>query len=167
MHSFLKQYLNRILYICYQHYYTTFPQSHCQDLCYVQLILVSKSTYSDILMRKLWCKQCCIWELIFLFIADFFVLILVVYFFLCCFFFHYVSARFHLWPSSGDFTATSDRNERRNNTKKQNKKKKLPRWGQKKSAINKKINSQIKKPHLKMIQLKTMLYLFCLFFLDF
>ena len=30
--------------------------------------------------------------------------------FLCCFFFHYVSAKFHLWPSSGDFTATSDRN---------------------------------------------------------
>ena len=25
-------------------------------------------------------------------------------------FFHYVSAKFHLWPSSGDFTATSDRN---------------------------------------------------------
>ena len=23
--------------------------------------------------------------------------------FLCCFFFHYVSAKFHLWPSSGDF----------------------------------------------------------------
>ena len=22
--------------------------------------------------------------------------------FLCCFFFHYVSAKFHLWPSSGD-----------------------------------------------------------------
>ena len=30
--------------------------------------------------------------------------------FLCCFFFHYVSAKFHLWPSSGDFTATLDRN---------------------------------------------------------
>ena len=38
--------------------------------------------------------------------------------------------------------------------KKQHKKKKLPRWGQKKSAINKKINSQIKKPHLKMIPIK-------------
>ena len=25
------------------------------------------------------------------------------FFFLCCFFFHYVSAKFHLWPSSGDF----------------------------------------------------------------
>ena len=24
-------------------------------------------------------------------------------FFLCCFFVHYVSAKFHLWPSSGDF----------------------------------------------------------------
>ena len=23
-------------------------------------------------------------------------------FFLCCYFFHYVSAKFHLWPSSGD-----------------------------------------------------------------
>ena len=23
-------------------------------------------------------------------------------FFLCCFFFHYVSAKFHLWPSPGD-----------------------------------------------------------------
>ena len=33
-------------------------------------------------------------------------------FFLCCFFFHYVSAKFHLWPSSGDFAATSDRNDR-------------------------------------------------------
>ena len=34
-----------------------------------------------------------------------FVLILVdifFFFFLCCFFFHYVSAKFHLWPSSGD-----------------------------------------------------------------
>ena len=26
------------------------------------------------------------------------------------FFFHYVSAKFHLWPSSGDFTVTSDKN---------------------------------------------------------
>ena len=24
------------------------------------------------------------------------------FFFLCCFFFHYVSAKFHLWPSSGE-----------------------------------------------------------------
>ena len=30
--------------------------------------------------------------------------------FLCYFFLHYVSTKFHLWPSSGDFTATSDRN---------------------------------------------------------
>ena len=30
--------------------------------------------------------------------------------FLYCFFFHYVSAKFHLWLPSGDFTATSDRN---------------------------------------------------------
>ena len=49
-----------------------------------------------------------IWELIFIY-CGLFVLILVG-FFLCCFFFHYVSAKFHLWPSSGDFTATSDRN---------------------------------------------------------
>ena len=38
------------------------------------------------------------------------------FFFCVCvcvfFFFHYVSAKFHLWPSSGDFTATSDRNDR-------------------------------------------------------
>ena len=32
-------------------------------------------------------------------------------FFVYCLFFHYVSAKFHLWPSSGDFTATSDRND--------------------------------------------------------
>ena len=42
-----------------------------------------------------------IWELIFFIYCGLFVLILVV-FFLCCFFFHYVSANFHLWPSSGD-----------------------------------------------------------------
>ena len=40
-----------------------------------------------------------IWELILLFIADF---CLHLGSFLCCFFFHYVSAKFHLWPSSGD-----------------------------------------------------------------
>ena len=40
-----------------------------------------------------------IWELIFIY-RGLFVLILVV--FLCCFFFHYISAKFHLWPSSGD-----------------------------------------------------------------
>ena len=40
-----------------------------------------------------------IWELIFIY-CRLFVLILVV--FLCCFFFHYVSSKFHLWPSSGD-----------------------------------------------------------------
>ena len=28
--------------------------------------------------------------------------LVIVIFFLCCFFFHYVSAKFHLWPSSGD-----------------------------------------------------------------
>ena len=51
--------------------------------------------------------------------SGLFVLILVVclffffFFFLCvyCFFFYYVSAKFHLWPSSGDFTMTSDRND--------------------------------------------------------
>ena len=42
-----------------------------------------------------------IWELIFFIYCRLFVLILVG-FFLCCFFFHYVSAKFHLWPSSGD-----------------------------------------------------------------
>ena len=42
-----------------------------------------------------------IWELIFIY-CRLFVLILVVFFFLCCFFFHYISAKFHLWPSSGD-----------------------------------------------------------------
>ena len=41
-------------------------------------------------------------ELIFIY-CGLFVLILVV-FFLCCFFFHYVSAKFHLWPSSGDLS---------------------------------------------------------------
>ena len=41
------------------------------------------------------------WELIFIY-CGLFVLILLVFFFLCCFFFHYVSAKFHLWPSSGD-----------------------------------------------------------------
>ena len=40
------------------------------------------------------------WELIFIH-CGLSPLILVV-FFLCCFFFHYVSAKFHLWPSSGD-----------------------------------------------------------------
>ena len=45
-----------------------------------------------------------IWELIFIY-SGLFVLILddfIVFFFLCWFFFHYVSAKFHLWPSSGD-----------------------------------------------------------------
>ena len=51
--------------------------------------------------------HCIFMRINFLFIVDIFVLILVVYFFylfifLCCFFFHYVSAKFHLWPSSGD-----------------------------------------------------------------
>ena len=43
-----------------------------------------------------------IWELIFIY-CGLFVLILVVFFvfcFLCCLFFHYVSAKFHVWPSS-------------------------------------------------------------------
>ena len=42
-----------------------------------------------------------IWELNFIY-CGIFVLILVVFFFFCCFFFHYVSAKFLLWPSSGD-----------------------------------------------------------------
>ena len=50
-----------------------------------------------------------IWELIFFIYCGLFVLIFVV--FLCCFFFQYVSAKFHLWPSSVWFTATSDRND--------------------------------------------------------
>ena len=40
-----------------------------------------------------------IWELIFLFIAEFCPHLGS---FLCYFFFHYDSAKFHLWPSSGD-----------------------------------------------------------------
>ena len=57
-----------------------------------------------------------IWELIFIY-CGFFVLILVFYLCVCVcvccfFFFHYVSTKFHLWPSSGDFfTATLDRND--------------------------------------------------------
>ena len=45
------------------------------------------------------------WELPFIY-CGLFVLILVCccFFCVCCFFFHYVSAKFHLWPSSGDFT---------------------------------------------------------------
>ena len=43
-----------------------------------------------------------IWELIFLFIADLFFFCPHLGSFLCCFFFHNVSAKFHLWPSSGD-----------------------------------------------------------------
>ena len=42
--------------------------------------------------------------------------------FLCCFFFPYVSAKFHLWPSSGDFYC---------NLWVLKQHKKLPRWGQK------------------------------------
>ena len=45
-----------------------------------------------------------IWELIFIY-CGLFLLILVVFFFffcVCCFFFHYVSAKFHICPSSGD-----------------------------------------------------------------
>ena len=42
-----------------------------------------------------------IWELILIYCGLFFCPHLDS-FFLCCFFFHYVSAKFHLWPSSGD-----------------------------------------------------------------
>ena len=43
-----------------------------------------------------------IWELIFIY-CRLLVLILVVFvLFLFLFFFHYISAKFHLWPSSGD-----------------------------------------------------------------
>ena len=47
-----------------------------------------------------------IWELIFIYCGLFFPhlgrFFFFFFFFLCCFFFHYVSAKFHLWPSSGD-----------------------------------------------------------------
>ena len=63
-----------------------------------------KKTLKNQLHKKLKYEQT-IWELIFIY-CGLFVLILVVFFFwgggLCCFFFHYVSAKFHLWPSSGD-----------------------------------------------------------------
>ena len=71
---------------------------------------------------------------------------------------HLKKARSEIWPK---------RRERRNNTK-------LPRWEQK-SAINKKIISQIKKPHLKMIPIKDKILQlqnyrmdssFCNFFID-
>ena len=69
------------------------------------------------------------------------------FFCVCCFFFHYVSVKFHLWPSSGD----------------------LPRpWIGMLSLVtvspvitafhscclSHHVNSQIKKPHLKMIPIK-------------
>ena len=45
-----------------------------------------------------------IWELIFIYCGLFFLILVFFFFvfFLCCFFFHYVSAKFPLWPSSGD-----------------------------------------------------------------
>ena len=43
-----------------------------------------------------------IWELIFIYCGHFVLILVVFFFFLCCFFFHYISAKFHLWPSSGD-----------------------------------------------------------------
>ena len=43
------------------------------------------------------------WELIFIYCGLFCPHLGSFFFFLCCFFFHYVSAKFHLWPSSGDF----------------------------------------------------------------
>ena len=45
-----------------------------------------------------------------LFIADF-ILILVVF---VLYLLHYISAKFHLWPSPDDLTATSDRNDQVN-----------------------------------------------------
>ena len=42
-----------------------------------------------------------IWELIFIYCGLFVLILVVFFFFLCCFFFHYVSAKFHLWHSSG------------------------------------------------------------------
>ena len=48
-----------------------------------------------------------IWELLFIYCGLFVIIFVVFLFFfvcvcVCCFFFHYVSAKFHLWPSSGD-----------------------------------------------------------------
>ena len=68
----------------------------------------TKNRYENLLKAPYIYIYIYIWELIFLFIADFLSSSWV--FFFCCFFFHYVSAEFHLWPSSGDLTATSDRN---------------------------------------------------------
>ena len=43
-----------------------------------------------------------IWELVFIYCRLFVLNLGSFLFFLCCFFFHSVSAKFHLWPSSGD-----------------------------------------------------------------
>ena len=52
-----------------------------------------------------------IWELIFIYCGLFsssWYFLCWFFFFVFFFFFHYVSAKFQLWPSRGDFTATSD-----------------------------------------------------------
>ena len=69
---------------------------------YLLLILeiVSIRSYSTVfLFKKETNFVSCIWELIFIY-CRLFVLILVVFFFVVSS--HYVSAKFHLWPSSGD-----------------------------------------------------------------
>ena len=53
--------------------------------------------------------------------------------FLCCFFFHYVSAKFHLWPSSGDLPRKCGRNVVKEETRQKN-----YQDEDKKSAINEK-----------------------------
>ena len=63
---------------------------------------------------------------------------------------HLKKARGEIWPK---------RSERRNNTKTQDE--------DKKSAINKKNNSQIKKPHLKMIPIKDSSIIIILFLITF
>ena len=62
-------------------------------------------------------------------------------FFFLCFFFHYVSAKFHLWPSSGDFYAIRRTEVKfgRNVVKEETTHKKQKKYQDedKKSAINK------------------------------
>ena len=67
-----------------------------------------RAKIDDLMQEKKRKKETFIVKINFIFIyCGLFVIILVV---LCCFFFHYVFAKFHIWPSSGNFTATLDRN---------------------------------------------------------
>ena len=65
----------------------------------IEYVPKNMNIYENVLIGILLRWGFLIWELIFIY-CELFVLILVVS--LCCFFFHYVSAKFHLWPSSGD-----------------------------------------------------------------